>query len=262
MQFMVHSAKAILKTVDPRLQGVFIEWRRELCKKTAIYIKQTRLWNKYQEAVANKLYIKPFADEAQRVWNWPEFYQAEAQPAAAFAELRRKHAQEAQEFILSHQKVCLETLSQQLKVSHQCEILMEQVTRWLALNKDAKAELLEKQARSYAELVCREEMSEAERKIKESDLSPRMVVLLRLLCFIVTIITPASLDLERLVNVAMTLFALGCGLALFAEEPCTRIAHLLFGDLLKYLSFCRHLGSQNAFCVKPSEPANPVEEVN
>ncbi|CAE7936607.1 unnamed protein product, partial [Symbiodinium sp. KB8] len=118
LQFMFQTAKDMLKKVDPSVRSIFADWHKELRAKTNIYVTQSRLWNRYQQATASDTLIRPFAEEAKKSWNWPLAYKVKAQPTAAgeasqpglydvdaaFASLRQKHAREAQEFVLAHQK--------------------------------------------------------------------------------------------------------------------------------------------------------------
>ncbi|CAE7781278.1 unnamed protein product, partial [Symbiodinium sp. CCMP2592] len=179
LQFMFQTAKDMLKKVDPSVRSIFADWHKELRAKTNIYVAQSRLWNRYQQAAESETLIRPFAEEAKKSWSWPLAYKANAQPTAAFeasqqgpydvdaafAGLRQRHAREAQEFVLVHQKACLEQISGDLSLSFQCELLLQQVKAWLQLNgsffrePNLAEQLLTQQARCFAELACREEMA-------------------------------------------------------------------------------------------------------
>lgn len=288
-QFVFRS-RDILKTLDPEAREVFTAWQVELRKKTRDYVAQSKLGNRFQKVTSTgtDFLIKPFADEARKPWCWPDFYLARAKPIAsveakgdaaitsetydvqaAFAELRLKHAQESQNFVLAHQKACVEQLSEELKLPRQLESLEERVaTLARGGTRRESLETLQHQARCFAELVFREEMSKAEKKIAEDGPSPLLLLAMRILCSLATVITPMALDFERLISLVAVLFALGCGMALFSEETFLHFIQMLLGGLPRYLALLKlYLGqvssSQSVTPRVSSRLETPkVEEIN
>jgi len=286
LQFMFQTAKDMLKKVDPSVRSIFADWHKELRAKTNIYVTQSRLWNRYQQATASDTLIRPFAEEAKKSWNWPLAYKVKAQPTAAgeasqpglydvdaaFASLRQKHAREAQEFVLAHQKACLEHISGDLSLSFQCELLLQQVRGWLQLNgsffrePNVAEQLLTQQARCFAELACREEMAKAERRIQEAGLPYPLVLAFRVLLILLSIVAPSLMSLERICSVIAVLFSLFCGFGLFAEDTFAQSVQLLLGPLPQYLALKMQLSSVTAgkaATLTQQTPAVPAaEELN
>jgi len=285
VQLMFHSPRTILKTLDPSARDVFKEWHAELRSKVSAYVTQRQLLNRYENAAASNELIAPFSNEAQHTWLWPECYLAQAKdaPSDAFAALRRKHAEEAQGFVMAHQKACVELLSSELTLPRQSQGLVQRAIALAALQKNffqdpSRAEqLLMQQAQSFAELVYREEMSRADKKIKEQVvLSPKLILALRLLCVLASLISPAVLEWEQLVSLCAMLFALGCGMALFWEEKFMQSMRALLGSSSpQLLSLILQLHQRAELSlvkpgtelslVKPRIPVpdpSPAEEVN
>mmetsp|Transcript_90044 Transcript_90044/g.160328 ORF Transcript_90044/g.160328 Transcript_90044/m.160328 type:complete len:348 (+) Transcript_90044:72-1115(+) len=293
-QLMFHSPQSMLKALDPGAQETFKGWHAEFRSKVSVYVTQSQLLNQYRAVAARDELIAPFSDEAKRTWLWPECYVASArpredqlqpvsEPGADFTSLRRKHAKEAQDFILLHQEACVQQLSAELALPRQFEVLVQRVLAWAALHKHffqdpSRAEqLLRQQAQSFAELIFREEMSKADRQIQENTptISPKLLLLLRLLCAFATLLSSVTLEGEHLLRLCAVLFALGCGMALFWEEKFMQSARALLVGLpnpwqllspLMLMLQPRPVLQQRAVLLSPrpvSAPGRvPAEEVN
>lgn len=255
VQCLFQGPQDILKVAEPGVRQILKEWRAEFQLKARAFVAQSQVWNRYQTQAANGGLIAPFSDEVSRSWKWPSSYVAIAKPTVnegvstqpgkpydvsdAFAALRFRHAQEAQEFVLAHQKACLDHLASELALPVQTHALLERVSAWAAMHANvfhdqSKAEqLLARQARSFVELVCREEMRMVDIRIKENTgMSQTFLTILRVFCFLVILITPASLGFEHFASLFAVLFALGSGMVLFWEESFLRSARLLLGHYL------------------------------
>eukprot|EP00439_Symbiodinium_sp_Y106_P069732 s223_g12.t1 len=255
LQFMFQTAKDMLKKVDPSVRSIFADWHKELRAKTNIYVAQSRLWS-----LGSSWFRALTSAEAKKSWSWPLAYKAKAQPTAAFeasqqgpydvdaafAGLRQRHAREAQEFVLAHQKACLEQISGDLSLGFQCELLLSQVKGWLQLNgsffrePNLAEQLLTQQARCFAELACREEMAKAEHRIQEAGFPYPLVLAIRVLLLLLSIVAPS---LERICSVIAVLFSLFCGFGLFAEDTFAQSVQLLLGPLPQYLAVKMQLSS-------------------
>lgn len=263
----IQNPRAILKALDPSAQGIFNEWHAEFRSKVSEYVKQSQLLNQYQVSAARDGHIAPFSGEAKHALRWPEAYLAHARPigedlvepgavydlGAAFAALRQKHAEEAQAFVMSHQEACVKQLSEELTLSVTCECLVQRAMAWAAMHRNffqdpSRAEqLLIQQARGFAELVYREEMSKADSRINENVpmISPKLLLTLRFLCAFAIFLGSVTLESEHLARLGAMLFALGCGMAVFWEEKFMQSMKTLLGGLSPWL-LLSHMQSMKA----------------
>lgn len=162
------SPRQFLKALDPCVRGIFASWQKQFCRKVTVYITQCKLSTKYQEGTAQGELLKPFLDEAQKPWEWTDFYRSIAKPLggtdssstsvpvglsgstekpqespasnekqtivydidAAFAELRHRHAWEVQGFVAAHCKACLDQIVEDLALPKQVHVLQEQLATW------------------------------------------------------------------------------------------------------------------------------------
>jgi len=250
---LLQNPRTILKALDPSVQGIFKEWHAEFRSKVDVYVKQSQLLNQYQVSAARDGHIAPFSDETKHIWQWPEAYLAHALPIgedpveqggvydlrAAFGALRQKHAEEAQAFVMSHQEACVKQLSEELSLCVTCDCLVQRAMNWAAMHRSffqepLRAEqLLIQQARAFAELVYREELSKADCRIKENSpmMSLKFLLALRFLCVFVIFLGSVTLESEHLARLGAMLFALGCGMALFWEEKFLQSMKAILGGL-------------------------------
>jgi len=159
---------------------------------------------------------------------------------AAFAELRHRHAQEMQSFVIAHQKACLDELTRELTLKHQLLMLEERLASWKSEQFDfntAQAsevkQLMEQEAVKFVEMVFWDEMNKAQLKICEiKTITPRppFIFATRAVCVIVLLLSITHLDGERLTQLSAVLFALCSGMALLWEDVVLcNVKHLLGG---------------------------------
>jgi len=157
---------------------------------------------------------------------------------AAFAELRHRHAQEMQSFVIAHHKACLEEVTKELTLSHQTMALqkklssrsMEQADFHNAQVSDVQQQR-EKDAMKYVEMVFLAEMAKAETKIRENT-CPSFTIALRVVCIVVLLMSLTRLDGERLSQLFAVLFAMISGMALLWEDAVVSNLNHLFGGAL------------------------------
>merc|ERR1712224_753529 len=106
---------------------------------------------------------------------------------ATFAELRHRHAWEAQGFVVAHCKACLEQIVEDLALPRQVHVLQEQLATWalehsVFYHSQAKQHL-QSQAKKFVELVFQAEMPKAESRIKAGNVpSPVSLNIVRTAC--------------------------------------------------------------------------------
>jgi len=263
----------ILQRVDPSLRGLFKEWRRDFDALLKLYVTQSDTTGAYHRVAADGGLIMPFALEAKKSWPWIRFYRSVANPIdgidpissnglpsglayadgnlrtthsstsdsnpydidAAFSELRRRHAEELQTFVIAHQKACLDKIIEELSLSHQVKSLRGKLAAYAFENdgfSDAKAkEYAEQQAQNFVEFVYREEMPKAEKRVREGKPAPFItsITAVRLTFAAIIFLALSFVDHERVTNLFAIVFALICGLALVWEEPVLRSLQKLLG---------------------------------
>jgi hypothetical protein len=247
----------ILRRVDPNARLLFVEWRNHFQMNVIELIQASRACKKQQQAMEEQALVKPFLDEARKEWDWGSFYRSIATPIngvdisdvmqepagysidAAFAELRHRHALEAQEFIFAHQQVGLAKITENLALPEQIRQLHQKLETWLLQQQEVplaaaacdekdqcdnlhveRQELLEAQASDFVRLVHQRKMAEADCKIKAADdglfgVSPQtIIVIVRVLCAVILLSAVWVMDHERLIQTISFMFSLGCGTAL------------------------------------------------
>jgi hypothetical protein len=280
MHSLFKKPSQILRSVDPCLRGLFKEWRKDFCSKLRLYVTESNTAHTYRKATANGELIKPFSGESQKSWRWTQFYRTIAKPIdaidpilangipvgmadvdgnvrtttcspdhtnvfdidAAFSELRKRHAQELQSFVIAHHKVCMEKITEELCLSYQVKTLQDKLMAYASehnglINFKSK-QCLQDQAESFVEIVYREEMPKAEKQIKEGSTVGTFTVisLIRTMCVAALLLSVSCIDHERLSQLFAIAFALVCGLALLWEEPVLRGVQQLFGGVPQCLS--------------------------
>lgn len=185
-----------------------MDWQTDFGKKVSLYVDQCRLSAKHEGETASGEMIKPFRREANRSWRFPQFYRSVARPIegidatlpvsmvagardtrrstqydsefgitydveSAFLELRRKHALELQNFVIAHHKECIEKVSAELVLPKQVCTLHYQLDMLLARHPGAydlhSTQRFRDQAESFVELVHRDEMAKAQRKLEKKN---------------------------------------------------------------------------------------------
>lgn len=252
-----------------------MDWQTDFGKKVSLYVDQCRLSAKYEGETASGEMIKPFRREANRSWRFPQFYRSVARPIegidatlpvsmvagardtrrstqydsefgitydveSAFLELRRKHALELQNFVIAHHKECIEKVSAELVLPKQVCTLHYQLDMLLARHPGAydlhSTQRFRDQAESFVELVHRDEMAKAQRKLeKETIPTSTLTTAVRIVCLITLVLAISTMSHELLTRLFAVLFALGCGMALLWEELVVCSLHLLLGETVKRL---------------------------
>lgn len=273
------SPTEFLKGLDPCFRAVFADWRKEFCKKMSLYVDQSRLSTKYQVVLGKGELMTPFLHEAKKSWDWPQFYRSRArlidsvdcispddltagavnsevnsQDAIhgsahtdtaydidyAFLELRRKHAQELQNFVIAHQKICFEEVSAEIALPNQ--VLVLEATLEESMSKHAAAynlqakQLMKKKAKRFVELVHRDEMAKAEIKLQEDRIPSCMLATMMRIGFLVAVLVAlTTMSHELLTRLFAVIFALVCGMALLWEDFVVSSLHLLCGETVRRL---------------------------
>jgi hypothetical protein len=263
MAYQYKKPHEFLKTLDPCVRGLFADWREGFCGRVSEYISQSRLTIQYQDLGINGRLMKPFLDEAQKRWQWTSFYRGVAKaidgidPAgdaqhsidgpdsydidSVYAQLRCKHASELQTFVVAHQKMCLEKIIEDVTLANQVRILEEKLVEWEAAHSGfyhpQTKQHLKSHAKTFVELVYREEMTKAEYKLNEEEGVPSSVFLtiMRIICMIVLFLAVTTMSHELLTRVFASLFALVCGMALLWEDLVMRSVRLLLGETVRRL---------------------------
>jgi hypothetical protein len=159
---------------------------------------------------------------------------------SAFVDLRSRHAWELQNFVTVHHKVCLDKIIEDLALPNQVSKLQADLAAWVAdrngfYNSQSK-EHFECQARSFVELVHREEMPKAEARIKSGRLSsPLLVIFVRIACLASALLAATTMSHEVLIRLFASFFALLCGMALLWEDFVMSCARLLLGQTVRRL---------------------------
>jgi hypothetical protein len=154
---------------------------------------------------------------------------------AAFAGLRSQHAWELQNFVTAHLKAGLDKIMDDLVLPNQVWKLQVELTAWVAENNGfygpQSKERLELQARSFVELVYREEMLKAENRIKAGKVASRSLVsFVRIACVVLALLAATTMSHELLIRLFASLFALLCGIALLWEDLVMSFVRLLLGQ--------------------------------
>lgn len=265
--------KEFLKGLDPAVRTIFANWRKRFSGKVRLYVEQNRLSTRYQDLNVKGELMKPFSQESVKRWDWPEFYRAVAMPIAdnatilpeavaevpphadvsskderptafnvdsAFMELRQKHAWEMQNFVVAHQKCCVDKIMEDLALPNQVCDLQSELDSFMSKNVrfyDSQAARLSKsQAKAFVELVHREEMTKSKMHLKEGALASTVITsMMRVLCIAIVLLAAATMSHELLTRLFAILFALGCGIALVWEDLVMCSLHLLFGETVRRL---------------------------
>ena len=122
----------ILCQVDPTLKSEMEQWAKEYRAVLQQYCTQDTLHAKYLDLTSKGELHKQFADEVNKVWQWPSMFKAEVREFetcrpvitegerenyadvdpdsdpfdldAAFRIMRKRHAEECQNFIFAYQR--------------------------------------------------------------------------------------------------------------------------------------------------------------
>lgn len=255
-----------------------MEWHREFRAKVNLYVAQSKLNRKQEAAVTQGNFINPFLSEVRKPWEWTQFYRSVAKPIdgvdptlpdgvpvgmadgngmmreaphssdhpnmydidSAFAELRRRHASEAQNFVIAHQKIAMEKLLEELALPNQICMLQDKLSVWAAAQtsfiQSQPKQAREEQVKGFVELVHRDEMPKAEMKIKDEHLHSFVsIAMIRFLCIVAVAIAATTMSHEVLVRLFAIFFALGCGMALLWEDLLTCCMRFLLGETVRRL---------------------------
>jgi len=245
----------IISMVHPGVRHVFKTWRRDFTSKVSTYIAHSHRLNQYQKIDDANQLIQPFQQEAQTTWHWPGCYLASAQcmgasPLASagaeadepleafdinltFAQMRQRHAEECQAFIVSHQKACVQSIRHALSLSRQRELLKDEVSAWADVTLgscrelDAR-EMLDSQASAFAELVYNSEMVKAENMIQNGFTHSSWTLWVVRVASSSAIMLPLLyINTERMTGLLAVLIALACGMSLVWEDQVRSSMHLL-----------------------------------
>jgi hypothetical protein len=267
-----------LKKLDPCVRSIFADWHKEFCGKIDLYVTQSELSAKYQVMTKKGELMRPFLDEARKPWDWIQFYRSIAEPIdgvdpilpggvtvgladgdselqdtlhsrqhpnvydidSAFAEMRHRHAWEVQKFVVAHQKVCLEKLTEAISLPNQLRILQGKLGEWAIehsgfYHPQGKQDL-ESQAKNFVELVYRDEMPKAESKLKEEKMPSSMsITMIRSACMAAVSLAATTMSHELLTRLFAVLFALVCGMALLWEDLVTCSLQIVLGETVRRL---------------------------
>jgi len=223
---------------------------------SSLYVEQSKASIKSQSSARQGELMKPFANEASKTWDWSDFYRKVAQPLpsiaegsmeadgskydvdAAYSAMRSKHAWEIQNFVTAHQQACLDRVVEELALPNQVVILQAKVEALTAKHGSAyhpeAKQLLLQHARTFVELVYREEMPRVEERIREEPMSSEAVVnLARVLCLVAIVIVLLTMSHELLVRIFAVIFALGCGMTLLWEDLVLGSVRIILGETLR-----------------------------
>merc|ERR1711972_1012148 len=166
---------------------------------------------------------------------------------AALALLRRGHAWEVQSFVVAHENACLEKIIEEIGSERQVKLLGNNVTEWIAEHGNYcdsdEVKHLAHAAKIFAEAVHREEMSQAEGKIKTVKASFGIfTMMVRIACVVSLMLAFAFMSHEALTRLFAILFAIGCGMALLWEDLVRSCVQVLLGATFRRLdSLCAQL---------------------
>lgn len=260
----------VLRHVEPGARHFFREWRLAFRASLKEYIALCRACRRCQCAMEKGDLVEPFNAEARKPWEWGQFYRTVAMPIngvddclteqvpanisvpngdsqtflpgaehprtydidAAFAARRSQHAYILQDFVVAHQKVALNNLTDALALPQQIALLQAKVLTWATeehypdsrgTSVAERAQRLERQALEFVELVHHGEMPKAEHKAKEDRafiVSRTLIIAgVRILCAVVVASAVIFMDREHLTRLFAMIFSLVCGMALVWEEP-------------------------------------------
>ena len=198
-----NNPEEMLATFDPSLQPVLKEWSSDYRSALQQHVTQANLQQKYVDIARCGELHKQFQDEAKRTWQWPQAFKANVKELAsisalleegqsdmlkertdgeepfdieaAFKAMRRRHAQECQDFVFAYQRQCAAYFAEKTHPSKQMILLEDHFLGWFQkhgsfVGAQAKARL-EEQLRMFAELTFRTEHPKAmskQEKDKES----------------------------------------------------------------------------------------------
>lgn len=277
--FRRKSPPEILKILDPDVKRIFAEWHKHFRKEVQQYIAEARKMRNFELKISNGDLIAPFESEVRRLWQWPDCYRSIAQPIdgvdaaaintnfaaneqggtaeasrtevydvdASFYALRRQHALEMQNFVVSHQKACFEAICEDLSLPKQVAVLEKQVSTWATDSSEASnpasLQCLQRQVACFVEKVHKDEMERAATLISQDKMpaARSTIVCIRVVCFVLMLLAVASISYEVLLRLFSVLFALGCGLALLWEDLVLCGLRLVLGESLKRFSLLRSI---------------------
>merc|ERR1712187_59489 len=221
-------------------------------------------WSQFYRAVAQSIHGKdPVKADNVQVGNAGGDDNADAEPCervssnydidAALALLRRGHAWEVQNFVVAHENACLEKIIEEIGPERQVKLLENRVTEWIVEHGNHcdsdEVKHLAHAAKIFAEVVHREEMSQAEGKIKMVKVSfGILTMILRITCVVSLMLAFAFMSHEALTKLFAILFAIGCGMALLWEDLVRSCVQVMLGETFKRLdSLCAQLLRLKAF---------------
>ena len=192
----------ILCQVDPTLKIEMEQWAKEYRAVLQQYCTQDTLHAKYLDLTSKGELHKQFADEVNKVWQWPAMFKAEVRELqacrpvitegepenyadidpdsdpfdldAAFRIMRKRHAEECQNFIFAYQRQCLKYYKGKADASFQEGLLLDRFQAWTLKHAHILNEFSRKQIESkvkhFAELTFRTELPKIQsRHEKEKD---------------------------------------------------------------------------------------------
>ena len=141
-----HEPKQLLEGIDPGLKKVFEDFAKETEHLFAAWATQKTLSEKYTALQSDNKLHPHFQAEASFKWQFTKLYASHAKPVdceeqmadddyelpVAWAELRKKHANECFQFVCQHQERCLQVYDNAVSQTSLQLQLSDKVEAWFA----------------------------------------------------------------------------------------------------------------------------------
>eukprot|EP00929_Paragymnodinium_shiwhaense_P077102 TRINITY_DN39685_c0_g2_i1.p1 TRINITY_DN39685_c0_g2~~TRINITY_DN39685_c0_g2_i1.p1 ORF type:complete len:554 (+),score=98.56 TRINITY_DN39685_c0_g2_i1:328-1989(+) len=162
----------VLKRCDPQLRQLMMRWYKHTKNMVASYTTHSEIAEKYRKCEEKQALFHTLEAEAKKGWQWVDYYKAHAKPIAAlpqdknfidatahamqargevvtedaiaaafkvdeeYLKIKRRHARELQDYIVAHQKQCLEALRKHIAPDNLKKSMLAHVEIWETKFKD------------------------------------------------------------------------------------------------------------------------------
>ena len=189
----------ILPLVDPELKSILLEWANSFKSTLQQSLTQDALQQKYLAIERSGELQRQFSEECKKSWQWPLAFKAHARElqsctallgegdvdmfvedadhevpfdiTQAYLNLRKRHARECQDFVVSYQRQCTAFFASQVKPQVQLQKLVDTTTAWIHKNRTVLPEYaiasIKQHVRNYADLTFRKEVPKARSRIEK-----------------------------------------------------------------------------------------------